>query len=112
MMCSKFIVNEDSPNADSPNLDWPNVESPNAHLLNADSLNADSPNADSPNVNMPNKEQKMTIIPHVYLTMNEQWYSISILHYYSYSLFRRIGSILYLFRIQNMERKKSVFNTH
>ena len=37
--------------------------------------------------------------------MNEQWYSVSILYYYSYSLFRRIGS--YLSRMQNKENKKT-----
>ena len=39
--------------------------------------------------------------------MNEQWYSVSILYYYSYSLFRRIGSISYLSRMQNKENKKT-----
>ena len=34
------------------------------------------------------------------------FYSVSILYYYSYSLFRRIGSIPYLFRMQNKEKKK------
>ena len=41
-----------------------------------------------------------------YLTMNEQWYSVSILYYCCYSLFRRIGSISYLSRMQKMEKKK------
>ena len=41
-----------------------------------------------------------------YLTMNDKYYSVSILYYYSYSLFRRIGSIPYLSRMQNTEKKK------
>ena len=40
----------------------------------------------------------------LYLTMNEQLYSVSILYYYSYSLFRQIGSIPYLDRMQNKEK--------
>ena len=42
----------------------------------------------------------------LYLTMNELWYSVSIFYYYSYSLFRRIGPIPYLSRMQNEEKKK------
>ena len=33
-------------------------------------------------------------------------YSVSILYYYYYSLFCRIGSIPHLFRMQNKEKKK------
>ena len=43
-----------------------------------------------------------------YFTMNEQWYSVSILYYYYYSLFRRIGSIPHLSRMENKERKTCV----
>ena len=38
--------------------------------------------------------------------MNEQYYFVSILYYYSYLIFCRIGSIPYLYRIQNKEKKK------
>ena len=43
-----------------------------------------------------------------YLTMNEQWYSVYILYDYNYSLFRRIGSIPYLFKMQNKKKKTCV----
>ena len=42
-----------------------------------------------------------------YLKINEQWYSVSILYYYSYSLFRRISSTSYLSRMQNKEKEKT-----
>ena len=45
-----------------------------------------------------------------YLTMNEQKYSI--VYYYYYSLFRRIGSNPYLSKLQIKENKKPVFNIH
>ena len=77
-----------------------------ADSLKAISPKVDSPNSDSPNVNILNKEQKIYIIP--YVLFNNEWAIVFcfILYYYSSSLFRRIGSIPYLSRMQNEEKKK------